>query len=208
MLTFGKPVLDYIRMRREAGATANAVIRMLLNYRSKVIVAPTGHYGSIVDVISRKASQQIVSELDIRNLVEFWKQVYDIDISPDEIPLLKIKMLNSENTFTYPASVSYFGQESLYIPASVQKFIEYKQSRLIPRMYEAVKKAVKDLKIGNDIEIHTVSDVYRVNNRENMQRQILEDTRLKLYGRNVNARGSIMYVHDQLWFFPNQIHIS
>ena len=96
-------VLDYIRMRREAGATANAVIRMLLNYRSRVIVAPTGHFGSIVDVISKKASDQIVSELDNRNLVEFWKQVYDIDISPDEIPLLKIKMLNSENTFTYPA---------------------------------------------------------------------------------------------------------
>ena len=89
-------------MRREAGATANAVIRMLLNYRNKVIVAPTGHFGSIVDVISKKASNQIVSELDNRNLVEFWKQVYDIDISPDEIPLLKIKMLNSENTFTYP----------------------------------------------------------------------------------------------------------
>ena len=42
-------VLDYIRMRREAGATANAVIRMLLNNRSKVIVAPTGHFGSVVD---------------------------------------------------------------------------------------------------------------------------------------------------------------
>ena len=38
-------VLDYIRMRREAGATAKAVIRMLLNYRNKVIVAPTGHFG-------------------------------------------------------------------------------------------------------------------------------------------------------------------
>ena len=201
-------VLDYIRMRREAGATANAVIRMLLNYRNKVIVAPTGHFGSIVDVISKKASNQIVSELDNRNLVDFWKQVYDIDISPDEIPLLKIKMLNSENIFTYPASACYFGQESLYIPASVQKFIEYKQSRLIPRMYEVVKKALKDLKIGDDIEIHKISDIYRANDRENLQRQILEETRKKLYGRNVHARGSIMYVHDELWFFPNQIHIS
>lgn len=201
-------VLDYIRMRREAGATASAVVRMLLNYRNKVIVAPTGHFGSIVDVISKKASNQLVSELDNRNLVEFWKQVYDIDISPDEIPLFKIKMLNSENTFTYPASMCYFGQESLYIPASVQKFIEYKQSRLIPRMYEAVKKAVKNLKIGDNIEIHPISDVYRVNNRENMQRQILEETRKKLYGRNIHARGSIMYVHDELWFFPNQIHLS
>ncbi len=47
-------VLDYIRMRREAGASANAVNRMLLNYRNRVIVAPTGHFGSIVDVISKK----------------------------------------------------------------------------------------------------------------------------------------------------------
>ena len=200
--------LDYVRMRREAGATANAVIRMLLNYRSKVIVAPTGHFGSVIDVISKKASNQIVSELDNRNLVEFWKQVYNIDISPDEIPLLKIKMLNSENTFTYPASMCYFGQESLYIPASVQKFIEYKQSRLIPRIYDVVKKALKDLKIGDSIEIHRISDIYRANDRENIQRQILEETRKKLYGRNVHARGSIMYVHDELWFFPNQIHIS
>ena len=201
-------VLDYIRMRREAGATAKAVIRMLLNYRNKVIVAPTGHFGSIVDVMSRKACDQIVSELDNRNLVEFWKQVYDIDISPDEIPLLKIKMLNSENTFTYPSSMCYFGQESLYIPASVQKFIDYKQSRLIPRMYDVVKKSIRDLKIGDDVKIQRISDVYRVTDRENIQRQILEETRQKLYGRNVHARGSIMYVHDELWFFPNQIHIS
>jgi hypothetical protein len=201
-------VLDYIRMRREAGASANAVIRMLLNYRSKVIVAPTGHFGTIVDVVSKKACNQIVSELDNRNLVEFWKQVYDIDISPDEIPLLKIKMLNSENTFTYPASMCYFGQESLYISASVQKFIDYKRSRLIPRIYEVVKKALRDLKIGDNIQIHKISDIYRANDRENMQRQILDDARQKLYGRNVHARGSIMYVHDELWFFPNQVHIS
>ena len=201
-------VLDYIRMRREAGATANAVIRMLLNYRNKVIVAPSGHFGTIVDIISKKASNQMVSELDNRNLVEFWKQVYNIDISPDEIPLLKIKMLNSENTFTYPASVCYFGQESLYMPVSVQKFIQYKQSSLVPRMYDVVKKAVKDLKIDDEIKIQAISDVYRSSNRESMQRQILDDARRKLYGRNVHASGSIMYVHDELWFFPNQIHIA
>ena len=201
-------VLDYIRMRREAGATANAVIRMLLNYRNRVIVAPFGHFGTIVDVIFKKASNQMVSELDNRNLVEFWKQVYNIDISPDEIPLLKIKMLNSENTFTYPASACYFGQESLYIAASVQKFIQYKQSSLVPRMYDVVKKATKGLNVGDDLKIQAISDVYITSNRENLQRQILDDTRRKLYGRNVHARGSIMYVHDELWLFPNQIHIA
>jgi hypothetical protein len=140
-------------------------------------------------------------------LVEFWKQVYDIEISPDEIPLLKIKILDSENTFTYPASMCYFGQESLYIPASAQKFIEYKRSRLISRIHEVVKKATKDLKVG-DVRIQPVSNVYRANDRENLQRQILDETRQKLYGRNVHARGSIMFVHDELWFFPNQIQIS
>jgi hypothetical protein len=201
-------VLDYIRLRRENGATANAVIRMLLNSRNRVIVAPTGHYGSIVDVVSKKASNQLVSERDNRNLVEFWKEVYNIEISPDEIPLLKIKMLNSENTFTYPASMCYYGNESLYIPASVQKFIEYKRSRLIPRIYDVIKRAVKDSRIGDDINIQPTSDIYRVNDIENIQRQILGETRQKLYGRNINAKGSIMYVHDELWFFPNQIHIS
>ncbi len=201
-------VLDYIKLRRERGASANAVIRMLLNFRSKVVVAPTGHFGSITEVISRKASDQLVSEYDNRNLVEFWKQVYDIDISPDEIPLLKIKMLNSENTFTYPASVCYFGADSLYIPASVQKFIDYKESRLIPTMYDVVKKAVKDLKIGDNIKIQQISEIRRANDRDSLQRQILEETRQKLYGRNVHARGSIMFVHDELWFFPNQVHVS
>ena len=201
-------VLDYIRMRREAGATANAVIKMLLNYRNKVIVAPTGHFGSIVDVISKKAGNQLVSDLDNRNLVQFWKDVYDIEILPDEIPLLKIKMLNSENTFTYPASMCFFGIESIFIPASVQKFIEYKKSKLIPKMYEIVRRAVQDLKIGNDIKIKQAAAVYRANDINHIQRQILEETRQRLYGRNVHARGSIMYVHDELWFFPNQIHIS
>jgi hypothetical protein len=201
-------VLDYIKLRRERGASANAVIRMLLNYRSKVIVAPTGHYGSIVEVISKKASNQLVSEQDNRNLVEFWKQVYDIDISPDEIPLLKIKMLNSENTFTYPASMCYYGADSLYIPASVQKFIDYKQSRLILRMYDVVKKALKDLKIGDDIKIQQINEIRRATDRDSMQRQILDETRQKLYGRSVHARGLIMFVHDELWFFPSQVHIT
>jgi len=201
-------VLDYIKLRRENGATANAVIRMLLNSRNRVIVAPTGHYGSIVDVVSKKVCNQLVSERDNRNLVEFWKQVYNIEISPDEIPLLKIKMLNSENIFTYPASMCYFGNESLYIPGSVQKFIEYKRSSLIPRIYDVIKRAVKDSKIGDDIKVQATSDIYRVNDVENIQRQILDETRQKLYGRNINARGSIMFVHDELWFFPNQIHIS
>ena len=57
-------------------------------------MAPTGNYGSIVEVLMRKAGTHRVSDTDSRSLVEFWKQIYDIDIGPDEIPLLKVKMVN------------------------------------------------------------------------------------------------------------------
>ena len=76
------------------------VINNLTKYRNKVIVAPSGNYGCIVDVIARKAGSQPVSDTDQRNLVDFWKQIYGIDISPEEIPLLKVKMMNSENTLS------------------------------------------------------------------------------------------------------------
>jgi hypothetical protein len=121
-------VLDYVNLRRERGASANAISRNLTTYRNRVIVAPSGNYGSISEVVMRKAGSQKVSESDSRNLVEFWKAINDIDISPEEIPLLKIKMVNSENTFTYPPSMCFFaGGDSLVIPASVQGFIESKK---------------------------------------------------------------------------------
>ena len=130
-------ILDYVNLRRERGASANAIARNLITYRNRVIMAPSGNYGSISEVVMRRAANQKISDTDTRNLVEFWKQIYDIDISPDEIPLLKIKMVNSENTFTYPPSMCFFaGGDSLVIPAAVQGFIESKKSTLKARMDE------------------------------------------------------------------------
>jgi hypothetical protein len=144
-------VLDYVKLRRERGATANAVVRNLLTHRNKVIVAPSGNYGCIVDVVTTKARDQRVSETDNRNLVEFWKQVYGIDISPDEIPLLKVKMMNSENVFTYPPSMCFFGSESLLIYGNVQRFIENKKYSLKSKVEDVVRKAIEeqDLPIGS-----------------------------------------------------------
>ena len=136
-------VLDYVRLRRGRGASANSVINNLTKYRNKVIVAPSGNYGCIVDVIARKAGSQPVSDTDQRNLVDFWKQIYGIDISPDEIPLLKVKMMNSENVFTYPPSMCFFGNDSLFIPADVQKFVEYKKSTVKSRMDKVVSRLDK-----------------------------------------------------------------
>lgn len=204
-------VLDYVRLRRGRGASANAVISNLTKYRNKVIVAPSGNYGCIVDVIARKAGSQQVSDTDHRNLVEFWKQIYGIDISPDEIPLLKVKMINSENVFTYPPSMCFFGNDSLFIPADVQKFVEYKKSTVKARTDKVVNSLVNEeesLKIG-DTKLDFVGQaVSNTNNTADIQVQLLHEVRQKLFGRNVMARGSMMFVHDEIWFFPNQLRIS
>jgi hypothetical protein len=204
-------VLDYIKLRRERGASANAIVRNLLTYRNKVVVAPSGNYGSIVDVIIRKAETQLVSDTDKRNLVEFWKQIYNIDISADEIPLLKVKMMNSENTFTYPPSMCFFGSESLLIQADVQKFIESKKSTLKARMDDLIKKAIvtQDLTIGDTkLESEEEQNISQEQQPADIQSYLLQEIRQKLFGRNVTARGSIMFVHDELWFFPYQLQLS
>jgi hypothetical protein len=199
-------VFDYVNLRRERGASANAIVRNLMTYRNRVIVAPSENYGTITDVIMRKAGSQKVSENDTRNLVEFWKQIYDIDISPDEIPLLKIKMVNSENTFTYPPSMCFFaGGDSLVIPAGLQGFIESKKSTLKIKMDEVANKAIQALNIG---DLNLGSEATITEQKTDIQAHLLQETRQKLFGRNVSARGSIISVHDELWFFPNQIQFS
>jgi hypothetical protein len=200
-------VLDYVRLRRGRGASADSIIRNLLTYRNKVIVAPSGNYGCIVEVVSRKAGDQQVSDTDRRSLVEFWKQIYGIEISVDEIPLLKVKMMNSENVFTYPPSMCFFGNDSLLIQANVQKFIENKKSTLKTRMDGVIRKVITQaLKIGDTkLEFdkgQTTSESFDI------QSQLLQEIRQKLFGRNVTARGSILAVHDELWFFPNQMQFS
>jgi hypothetical protein len=199
-------VFEYVNLRRERGASANAIARNLMTYRNRVIVAPTGNYGSIAEVIMRKAGTQRISETDTRNLVEFWKQIYDIDILPDEIPLLKIKMVNSENTFTYPPSMCFFaGGDSLVIPAGIQGFIENKKSSIKARMDEVASKAIQDLRIGTT---SLGSEAAIIDQQNDIQTQLLHEIRQKLFGRSVSARGSIISVHDELWFFPSQIQFS
>jgi hypothetical protein len=199
-------VLDYVKLRRERGATANAVVRNLVTYRNKVIVAPSGNYGCIVDVVTKKAGNQQVSDTDNRNLVEFWKQVYGIEISPDEIPLLKVKMMNSENVFTYPPSMCFFGSESLLIYANVQRFIENKKYSLKAKVEDVVREILKQDQAIGSVKLEVEKSA--ASQHSDVQSQLLQEIRQKLFGRNSTARGSIMFVHDELWFFPNQIQLS
>lgn len=197
-------VHDYIKMRRESGATADSVIRHLTGLRNKVIVAPSGNYGSIVEVITRKAEDQKISDTDTRNLLEFWKEVYDIVIKPEEMPLLKIKMINNESIFTYPPSMVFYGIDALVINAGLQKYIEDKKSTVRSKMDSVIKQAVTDLRIG-EAKLEFEGDIGESNN---IQSVLLQEIKEKLYGKEVKTRGSIMFVHDELWYIPNQIQFS
>ena len=108
----------------------------------------------------------------IQILGVWWKQIYDIDIEPDEIPLLKVKMVNSEVTFTYLPSMCFFaGGVSLVIPAGVQRFIENK--KLKTRMDEVANKAMRDLRIG-DLSLGSTAITEQ---KADLQTQLLQETR-------------------------------
>ena len=151
-----------------------------------------------------KDLQKRITNTDNRNLVQFWHDVYDIDISPDEMPLLKVRMMNSEQSFTYPPSMAFFGNESLMISAGLQKFIDDKKANLKYRMDKIVKEALNNLRIG-EAKLEFEGDKVESNN---IQTVLLQEIKEKLYGKEVKATGSIIFVHDELWFFPNNLQFS
>ena len=101
----------------------------------------------------------------------------------------------------------FFGSESLLIYGNVQRFIENKKYSLKAKVEDVIRKAVQeqDLHIGSaNLEVETAT----ASSQSDIQSQLLQEIRQKLFGRNATARGSIMFVRDELWFFPNQIQLS
>ena len=120
-------------------------------------------------------------------------------------------MMNSENILTYPPSMCFFGNDTLLIPAGVQKFIEDKKATLKARIDDVFKKIVQQqfLKIGETkLEFDEKSNTRSPNIEEAIQSQLLEEIKQKLFGRNATATGSIIFVHDELWFFPYQLRLT
>jgi hypothetical protein len=72
-------------------------------------------------------------------------------------------------------------------------------------MDEVSSKAIHDLGIG---DLSLGSDAAITEQKADLQTQLLQETRERLFGRGVSAWGSVLSVHDKLWFFPNQIRFS
>jgi hypothetical protein len=64
------------------------------------------------------------------------------------------------------------------------------------------------LKHETKLEFEEKSDMRSPNMEEAIQSQLLEEIKQKLFGRNATATGSVMYIHDELWFFPYQVRLS
>jgi hypothetical protein len=71
-------------------------------------------------------------------------------------------------------------------------------------MDDVSRKAIRDLKVG---DLNIGIDAIFTEQKPDVQTQLLQETR-RLFGRNVSAWGSVLSVHDELWFFPNQIGFS
>ncbi|MEM3069168.1 MAG: hypothetical protein QXH58_04590, partial [Nitrososphaerales archaeon] len=194
-------VWDYVKWRRSKGASAKAIMKTLQTYRSNVVLAPLGRLGHIDNIIFKRAGEQKVSEKDERSLVDFWKDVYNIEVSPEEIPLLKIKPMDSEQLFTYPPSTVYFDKSTFFITAGTQKFIELKKSSLKNRVRSIITEALQELTLGDQGLFFIGEEDQGVD----VQRLILNDIQKKLLGREVKAQGQIVQLRDQLCFFPQQV---
>jgi hypothetical protein len=70
---------------------------------------------------------------------------------------------------------------------------------------KAITTQQQDLKIGSArLELEGLI----TSRHDDVQSQLLNEIKEKLFGRSVTAKGSIMFVHDKLWFFPNQLQLS
>jgi hypothetical protein len=56
--------LDYIAWMRECGATDKGFAKALTQYRNKVIIAPSGSYGLITELVLQPAGSFKVSDND------------------------------------------------------------------------------------------------------------------------------------------------
>jgi hypothetical protein len=93
----------------------------------------------------------------------------------------------------------------------VQKFVEYKRSTIKSRMDKVIQELVNEedtLKIGDTNLEFGGQSVSNANKDNDIQVQLLQEVRQRLFGRSVMARGSAIFVHDEIWFFPNQLRVS
>jgi hypothetical protein len=192
-------VLDYVKWRRERGASAESIKRALLKRRN-VILAPNGTLGVIEKVIFREAGSFKVPAFNA-SLPEFWRTVYDIHVDQDEKPLLVVKPYNLDMELTYPPSCVYFDEQNLHLNGSVVSFLRNKRLKLRSKVLQLASSIIGNLKIGG----WKAERIGSAGLQANVKRLILNDIRERFLGRTVKSTGSVIQVNGRLYFIPKTL---
>lgn len=197
-------VVDYLRWRRDRGASARALRRALLGHRSDVLVAPFGRYGTITDVLfDETAGSSQVSAMDDRNFTAFWRDVYGIRVDPDESPLLRVALMGLNVTLTYPPSCVFYDASSLWMSPGLRRFVENRTLTAYARTRSVLDRVVKDLRLG-DVPLRYTG----WSERADIRRLIRRDIRRRLLGRAVWGRGRVGVFDDARYFFPYKVQFT
>lgn len=193
-------VLDHIKWRRKRGASAGSIKNTLLRKRKNVILAPNGTLGVIRKVLFADAGSFNVPIIDV-SLPEFWKNAYNIEVKPEEKPLLVVKPYDIDVELTYPPSCVFFDEQSICLKGSVLNFVEYKKSRNRKEVFRLANRVMSNLRIGEwKVKASGSADLL-----VNTKRQILNEIKKKLLGKRVRASGSVIKAGSKLYFLPKSV---
>jgi hypothetical protein len=193
-------LLDYIRWRRGRGASVCSIRNSILNYRRNIILSPEGQMGYVVDLVFKTAGEFIVPGYDLP-LPGFWKKIHNLEVQPEEKPLIVVKPYRLDLELTYPASCVFLDQQSIPVRSSIERFIEYKKANLRRRVKSLLEQAFRGFTIG-DYPLALSQDSA---SRIDAKRLLLNDIKERLLGKTIKATGSVIEANGKLYFIPRTV---
>jgi len=193
-------LLDYVRFRRQRGASGTAIRNFILNYRRNVIFAPGGELATIINLKFMKASEFKVPLYDL-TLPEFWKKIHDVNVDPNETPLVVTKSYRLDLELTFPPSCVFFDKQSLRITYGVRNFVDKKRREATVHAKRIMTEALRDFSVGTFKLTQPTAPVKGTDARE----VLLADIRERLLGRSVKATGSVIEAGKELYFIPRTV---
>jgi hypothetical protein len=172
----------------------------ILSYRKNVVFAPNGELGYIVDLQFKKAGEFMVPAYDLA-LPDFWRRVHDIDVKPEERPLVVLRSYRFDVELTFPPSCVFFDKHSLRLSYGTQRFIERKHQQARQNTGKILSEALSDLSIGD----YRLEPFQPRNARTDARELLLADIREKLLGKTVKATGSVIEANNRLYFIPRRV---
>jgi hypothetical protein len=193
-------VLDYVAWRRGRGASARSIERTLTGWRSEVLCAPYGMRARVARVLFKDAGEVTVPDQNL-SLPEFWRLIHGLEVGEEERPCLIVRPHSVDLELTYPPSMVFFDEHSLWLSSSTRAFMESKKRYLAPRARETLSKALARLRI-DDYRPRLLGEARQ---RVDARRLILQRLRERLLGKPVYATGPIRQICGRLYFFPRTL---